>query len=837
MTDSTYDYRLQCDALQDLLPGQDILVTQWRGTEAVSQLYRFDVTVAVRAANLALETLLDQPATLQLRHPDGSIARWHGIITQGGQHGHDESYDYYQLTIEPRLARLGLRLWSDIYLDQQLDDLIVALLKEGRLTEKYLSADAPYDYRIAVTDQDLAVMRRPFACQFEESCLSFLMRKLEFYGVYFWFEQGEDRESVVFGNDASQQPAQVGNAIYYPKGALDPDARQVVITRMDRHVAMQPATVSLRALHDHDNTRLDMRSVADVSAVPAGRGEVQSVADYFSVLNSDSSGASNGVPGDTLARWRAQEIACQTLQVQGVARTPGVLAGRYLAVSEFQRQAEADQYYVFQVEHEGMQTVETSPGSDDPPYRARFTAMPRWRDQPNQADSVQFRPQRRTPVPRVSRLITGFVDMDAQAGPKRYAQPDGQGRYKVRLPFARSNHGGYRNSAWLRQSTPYAAGASQSGLTAAGMHFPLREGTEVLIAFLNEDPDLPVIVGSLPNAEAPSVVSQNNAREHVIRTPGGSGLSILDGGAGAAASTQEGQSEDSDGMTGYEGDDSQVCVYTPKPNAKLILGTVPPPAAEPGEDPPEQKNGFQLWAEDNGQIHAGKSMLIEVPNHYRMAAGGGGMLNNFLGSSVSLAPGVSASQSASVVFENYIGAKFQSAESSTMAMTVGQATDVFAGFKFGATFAVGATVAWAPIKDLNLVGKKAVWNSKATTGKTLKETLLNVVRTSASSSTRTLDYSVQAYENCTINCTTGVKLESLTAALSVEPTGIDLDATGLAVNVTGGTVDVAAMTSVELKTSTSAFKLAAATTLNAATSLRLSSSGNAAMAGSVIQIG
>src|SRR3546814_13335626 len=124
------------------------------------------------------------------------------------------------------------------------------------------------------------------------------MRKLECYGVYFWFEQGEDREAIVFGNDASQQPAQVDSAIYYPKGALDPDTRQVVVTRMDKRVAMRPATVSLRTLHDQRNTRLDMYSEAAVPSAHAGedKGEIQSVADHFSVPEGTRHNHPNEIP-------------------------------------------------------------------------------------------------------------------------------------------------------------------------------------------------------------------------------------------------------------------------------------------------------------------------------------------------------------------------------------------------------------------------------------------------------------------------------------------------------------------------------------------------------------
>ncbi|AEC20874.1 hypothetical protein PT7_2334 [Pusillimonas sp. T7-7] len=764
MTDSIFDYSLQCQALQELLPKEDILVTQWHGTEAVSRPYRFDITIAVRGASLQLESLLDKPATLSLRRPDGSVARWHGIITQGSEHGHDEVYDYYQLVLEPRLVRLALRQWSDIYLDQQLDDLIESLLRQGQLSEKYFSDDSPYDYRIAVQGQDLSSMRRPFVCQFEESCLDFLMRKLEYYGVYFWFEQGEDRESIVFANDASQQPAQVDNAIYYPKGVLDPDTRQIVLTRMDRRVTMRPAAVSLRALHEPQNTLLHLQAGADVPASYPGQGEIYSAADHFAVLDSDSTGA-NGVPGDTLARWRAQELACQSLGVQGDARTPGVNAGRFLAVSVFQQAADTSQYYIVQVEHQGTQTLDTAPGSDTPSYLARFTALPRWRDQARQDDPVQFRPERRTPVPRVTRLMSGFVDMDDEAGAKRYAQPDDQGRYKVRLAFTRQRYDSYRNSAWLRLSTPYAAGASQKGLAAAGMHFPLREGTEVLIAFLNGDPDMPVIVGSLPNAEAPSVVNQANPREHVLRTPGGTGFTFLDGASAVqltSASEEEGD-ESSDvesNPEGYEADDSRVTISAPTAEAKLNLGA---------PEEADGKEGFLLTTAANGEIYSGESILIEVPGKLTICAGGKDFISNKVDWELSSPNGHAVIENTMALnVGNYIGGKVEVMEGLDVSATFGLASELFVGAKAEACISASADFTFGPAKEWKFVRKQECTAWSSTLKKSWKRWCLEENSHSEEITNNSLTYETNAFVSYE------VKSPSVTIGQSQSYLSIDL---------------------------------------------------------------
>lgn len=593
MTNS-YDYVFDSAALRSLLRGQalcdnSVIVTHWRGTEAISRPYRFEITFAVPQGDLDLEKLLNQPATLKAKAPDGTPRVWHGIVTQSAEQGRDETHYYYQVVLEPRLTRLRAMRWSDIYLKCDLADLIKQLLRSADLTEPYSSEDACYDYRIAATQ--LTQTQTDFICQFEETCLDFLMRKLEYYGVYFWFEQGSDHESVVFANGMEQQPSEPDVGVYYPRGTIDPDGHEIAIMQLNRRVGMAANMVVLHDSPGQGNTTLALTSQANLPKPAAAQalGEFHSSDDHFEHLDSSSS-----VSGGALATWRAQELACQRMRVEGQAKTPGIRAARILTVSEYLRGVDTRQYYVIEVTHEGFQAVETAQQTDLPVYRATFVALPRWLspDDPTSAP-VQYRPPRATPVPQVNRLINGFVDVATPGKPKRFAQPDADGRYKVRFMFTRQRSDGEQNSAFVRMATPYAGGSPSQGLSDAGMHFPLREGTEVIMAFLNGNPDRPVIVSSLPNTEAPSVVNAQNSAHHRIGTPGGNAVVLADaapGGDGAPA----------------------IHLSSPTENTQLTLGK----SKEDGVD-----DGFLMKTDLHGKLFARSSMLIEVPGHYRFAAG------------------------------------------------------------------------------------------------------------------------------------------------------------------------------------------------------------------------
>ncbi|ANN68532.1 type VI secretion system Vgr family protein [Bordetella bronchialis] len=769
MATGVYDYTFRCDTLEGLLhgpagaPGR-VVVTHWSGVEAVSRPYRFEITFAVGHAALPLEKLLDRAATLTAKMPGGGARQWHGIVTRAGEAGSDETHRYYQVVLEPRLVRLRNMQWSDIYLKRDLADLIKQLLDNAGLTDTYGGDGAPYDYRISATQ--LSRTRTDFTCQFEESCLDFLMRRLEYYGVYFWFEQGKDRESVVFANDVTQQPATPDIAIHYPRGILDPDARHIAIRRLNRQVGLPPRAVVLHGHQDHDNTTLTLLSRANVPLPPneRGLGEIHSVDDHFEQVEGDGS-----ISGTTLARWRAQEQACGRIRAEGEAATPGLRAGWYLQVSEYHRGNETHDYYVTEVTHEGSQAVETAPRGKGPAYRAEFVALPRWLDPAKPSEPLQFRPPRRTPVPEVTRLLNGFVDISDPRQPKRYAQPDEHGRYKVRFLFARQRYDGDQNSAFVRMATPYAGGAATQGLSNAGMHFPLREGTEVLLAFLRGDPDRPVIVAALPNVEAPSPVNVDNAGQHVIATPAGNSVVLADT------------------RTGGTADQPSVNLYSPVANTSLNLGT---------SNTAGVADGFSLRTDGNGDIHAGTSMLIEVPGHYRVSAGGtNAELSNFLSSTKSFAPGISGSTTGGIVMTNFVGAKLDSVGGMAISNFLGIKSDTKEGAFFDFTLGFKLVVDWSKTWKFAPFEKKTVVTD-------LNETYVTVTRT-AGTVTNNVATQNDNLGTGSVVAAASYSLASPNIAFSAAgAAAVSMSAAGLNVMATAINTDATAATSIKSAVST-----------------------------------
>lgn len=307
--------------------------------------------------------------------------------------------------------------------------------------------------------------------------------------------------------------------------------------------------------------------------------------------------------------------------------------------------------------------------------------------------------------------------------------------------FPHQRYNGYQNSAWLRLATPYAGGGASPGLSGAGMHFPLREGTEVVVSFLNGNPDRPVILAALPNVEAPSVVSASNAADHLIQTPAGNVLALRDSGSssgsgggsssgnsgggdsgGAARGTGSGGSGSASGSSGSTGgstdntdyvvdNTASVEVSSSAYDSSLTLGSAPSSSEYP--------SGFILSTGLSGTIQAESSMLIEVPGHLHISAGGGSVVNDYLHSEIpGLPKGITAETSGGIAIEHFLGAKFSATEAIDVSSFMGVKADLCAALEFCFKAAGALEITYAGAKEIHLREKEELHATLTKIGET-----------------------------------------------------------------------------------------------------------------------
>jgi type VI secretion system secreted protein VgrG len=205
-----------------------------------------------------------------------------------------------------------------------------------------------------------------------------------------------------------------------------------------------------------------------------------------------------------MAEVRAQERFAGQLVYTGRSGVPALSAGMRVTVTDHPDKGSID-LLITEVKHDARQIVSARSQSGEPGYTNTFRAIP--------ADRT-YRPPRVTPKPRIAGLVTGIVD-PGPAGPEaRYAQIDEHGRYLVRFLFDTTPPGERPVSRRIRMVQNHAG-------PNYGTHFPLHPGVEVVIAFVDGDPDRPLIVGAVPNPIKGSPVTHAETGLHRIRTSTG----------------------------------------------------------------------------------------------------------------------------------------------------------------------------------------------------------------------------------------------------------------------------------------------------------------------------
>ncbi len=466
------------------LPGDAFGVVNFKGSEGFSTCYQFEIMLVATDPEIDLTAVLQQPATFTILRDDGDIP-FHGILSQFQQLHAVDKFVFYQAILVPKLWWLSLTHHNQIFLDKTVPQILEAVLKDGGLTG--------FDFELKLQN---SYPSWEFICQYRESHLNFVSRWMEREGMYYYFEQTTAGEKVIITDTNLAHTAMPeGQTMYYsPPSGLDEKRREEVIHAFICKQNLLPGKLHVQD-YNYRTPSVNLSAQAPVSA--QGRGEVHIYGEHFRTLQE----------GSGLAKIRVQELQSQEKHFYGESTIPYLRPGYRFDLDRHYRDSFNQPYLTIEISHEGSQTgflvsgiqKTLSETEKRTYYRNNFVTIP---------GDVQYRHPKKTVKPTFNGTINARIDA---YGSGEYAQLDEYGRYKVVLPFDLSGRRDGKASHWMRMAQPYA-GENQ------GMHFPLHKHTEVLLTFIEGDPDRPIIASAIPNPESPSPVSGETQMKSFIKS-------------------------------------------------------------------------------------------------------------------------------------------------------------------------------------------------------------------------------------------------------------------------------------------------------------------------------
>ncbi|HZX50548.1 MAG TPA: type VI secretion system tip protein TssI/VgrG [Pseudomonas sp.] len=468
----------------------DLQVLEFSGREAISQPFEFELELVSERPDLDLESLLHQSAFLALSQAGNGI---HGQIYRVAQGESGKRLTRYHVTLRPQLAYLAHRTNQRIFQHLTVEKIIGQVLEEHGI-----QANA-YQFQLGSIYPE-----REYCVQYDESDLHFVQRLCEEEGIHYHFQHSEQGHVLVFGDDQTPFPKLAPTAYQQDSGLV---ADKPVIKRFGVRVETRTSRVTRRD-YDFEKPKLLMEAEAKSEFVP-------DLEDY-------------DYPGRFVERERGKHLSQRALerhrhdfeQAQGESDQTLLASGHFLAFTDHPRPSWNDLWLLSEIHHEGKQpqVLEESvtehgeaDGGFQQGYRNRFTATP-W--------TVPYRPSLEHPKPRIlgsqSAVVTG------PAGEEIHC--DEYGRVKVQFFWDRHGQADDKTSCWLRVSSSWA------GDRYGAIAIP-RIGMEVLVTFLEGDPDQPLVTGCLYHKEhvVPYDLPANKTRSvfKTLSSPGGGGYNEI----------------------------------------------------------------------------------------------------------------------------------------------------------------------------------------------------------------------------------------------------------------------------------------------------------------------
>jgi type VI secretion system secreted protein VgrG len=446
-------------SLKSPLPATDLLFESMAASEGLSVLGEMQLGLVSPKPDLKPEDLLGKPMTVTVQLRDEAKRYFHGYVTRFGIGAHRGRYFGYQASVRPWLWFLTRTADCRIFQDLSVPDIVKKVFDDH--------GNANFEFKL------FRSYRKWLYCvQYRESDYNFIARLLEHEGIYWYLEHSDGNSKVVLVDSQSAHDTAPGcdTLPYYEEGGnVAPDTECV-----SRWTFASEVETDKVELTSYDFERPSTGLKADATKSHNYKLPVLEMFDYQGdyVQLAD---------GSQLAEDRLDERQTHFQLARGASNAHGIEVGRLLKLAKHPRDDQNDQYLVTGIAVHAQVDAYESGSGDAGAFQCDFSAIP---------SAQQYRPPRSTPKPFVQGPQTALV-----VGPSgEEIFTDKYGRVKVQFYWDREGKKNEKSSCWVRVSHPWA------GKNFGVIHIP-RMGQEVVVDFLEGDPDQPLITGRVYNAE------------------------------------------------------------------------------------------------------------------------------------------------------------------------------------------------------------------------------------------------------------------------------------------------------------------------------------------------
>ncbi|HET9957447.1 MAG TPA: type VI secretion system tip protein TssI/VgrG [Polyangiaceae bacterium] len=440
---------------------QELLLLSFEAREQLAQPFEYQLELLAESDDVDLSKLLGESVRVELELADGKTREFTGFVTHASALGQEGRYFKYRAVMRPWLWFLTQSWDCRIFQKETIPEVVKSVFRQHGFT----------DFETELTGQYRSL---EYIVQYRESDFNFVQRLLEQEGVYYYFRHEKGRHKLVLCDSISAHAPKPGyeSIPYYPPQPGEHRERDSLDAWLVSR-QLQSGSLELRDF-DFEKPRAEL---GYRSETPLGHAH-----DYYPRY--DYPGVfSNRAEAETQTRVRLQAIQAGFELVRATGNARAMCTGYLFSLEKYPREDQNKQYLILETNYEiHVNDYETTGNnSDRPECRVELVAL--------DAKRV-FRPERRARKPIVEGPQTAIVV--GYSGQEIWT--DKYGRVKVQFHWDRAGKSNETSSCWVRVSQLWA------GSGFGGIHIP-RIGQEVIVDFLEGDPDRPIITGRVYNAD------------------------------------------------------------------------------------------------------------------------------------------------------------------------------------------------------------------------------------------------------------------------------------------------------------------------------------------------